>query len=222
MRRPDAPISILPGSVTCVVLTLFSIVALLPFCERRQEQPAPLPRNVETLISAIGEDSRHRSLPFTIYVLSQELSWKLESTSDLEGGARILSPELIDTINRAADVFCVGTASHEGGRRAEEARAARRADQLTGWVASVIRDAPRTHLYTLNAGQYKGETTGDSSCQRKAILIATSTHDPRVNLAEALASGLERQQRQYPFVYALLHSYSRSDRWLDPSLLALR
>jgi hypothetical protein len=155
-------------------------------------------------------------LPFTVYVLSQELSWKLESATDLEGDERLVSPALTDAINGSRDVFCVGTASFEGVTRAEEARAARRAAQLAEWVAAVIREPGQTHIFTLNAGQYRGPPEPDSGCQRKAILIVTGPHDDEVDLSEGLLSGLESQQEAFPVVYSLLHRYSRSNDWLKP------
>jgi hypothetical protein len=185
-------------------------------------EPAPAAAQVETRIVASGYDHNHRSLPFTVYVLSQGLSWKLESATDLEGGQVLLNPELIAAIRRAPDVFCVGTASSEGVTRAEEARAAQRARKLAEWVAAVIPAPERTRILTLNAGQYKGPIETGSAYQRKAIIIATGPHDAEVNLTEGLTSGLERRQEAFPVVYSLLHRYSRSKDWLARSTVATR
>jgi hypothetical protein len=211
----------IPASVPWILLTVLAAASLALrgyFSAPPVVEPAPMAaRQVETRIVASGNDKNQRSLPFTVYVLAQDLSWRLESATDLEGGQTLLNPELVAAIRRAPDVICVGTASFEGGARVEEARAAQRAGKLAEWVAEVVRTPHETRIYALNAGQYKGPNELSSASQRKAIIIATGAHDAEVNLAEGLASGLERQQEAFPLVYSLLHQYSRSDRWLDIS-----
>jgi hypothetical protein len=214
-------ISNIPGSFPWIVVTILAVAAAMvlavpPVDLSIKANPAsrPPPALVETRIVTVGEDQNHRSLPFTVYVLAQELSWKLESTEDLEGEKTILSPELTVAINHAQDVFCVGTASFEGGSQAEEARAAQRAGKLAQWVGTVIGKPGHTRLFTLNAGQYKGPTELISSYQRKAIILVTGPHDDKVDLGEGLRSGLEQTQQTSPVVYSLLHHYSRSREWL--------
>jgi hypothetical protein len=231
--RRHPPIGNIPGSFLWILLTILSIVVAVPFGTLRitpriapriapSPKSGPLPAQVETRIATVGEDQNHRRLPFTVYVLAQQLSWKLESAEDLEGEQTMLSPELIVAINQAQDVFCVGTASFEGDTRAEEARAAQRAGKLAQWVATVIGNPRRTRLFTLNAGQYKGPKELVSSFQRKAIILVTGPHDEKVDLSQGLRSGLEQTQRTSPVVYSLLHHYSRSNEWLklskDPAL----
>ena len=148
-----------------------------------------------------------------VYVLTDQVSWKLESTEELEGGRKLLSAELATAVNQARDVFCVGTASFEGGTEAEEARAEQRSGELARWIGTAIEKPNLVHLYTLNAGQYKGPPILASASQRKAIILVTGPHDDKVDLAEGLKSGLERQQAS-PLVYSLLHHYSRSHEWL--------
>ena len=213
-------ISGIPASVPWILVTILAVAAL-PFTHL--PGPAPVKTNpppepvvtVETQITSEGYDSHHRSLPFTVYILSHQLSWKLQSATDLEGEQSLLGPELASAINRARDVFCVGTASFEGVTRTEEARAAQRAVQLAQWVSTAIRNPGQTHLFTLNAGQYRGPPELDSTYQRKAILIVTGPHDDEVDLSEGLTAGLERQQQEFPVVYSLLHHYSRSKEWLE-------
>jgi len=176
-------------------------------------QPAPPPQ-VEASIQTEGLDAHQRALPFTVYVLSQELSWKLESVIDLEGHQPLLNPELAAAINRARDVFCVGTASFEGSTGKEEARAAERAATLERWARSAIQDPQSTRVFRVNAGQYKGPPELESANQRKAVLMVAEGHADDVDLSEALESGLRKKQQECPIVYGLLHHYSRSGEWL--------
>jgi hypothetical protein len=171
------------------------------------------PAQVEARIDTVGQDKNHRSLPFTVYVLAQQLSWQLESTRDLEGGATLLSPALIAAINGAPEVLCVGTASFEGTTLTEEARAGERAGKMAQWVGMAIRN-PHTRVITLNAGQYRGPADTESSQQRKAVILITGPHDDQVDLSEALRSGLERIRQTSPVVDSLLDHYSRSNQWL--------
>ena len=130
-------------------------------------KPAPRPQ-IERRIQAEGVDRHQHSAKFTIYVLSADLSWKLESVTDLEGNRPLLNPELHQAINRAQEVFCVGTASFEGATDSEERRAVRRAQTLAEWAGSAIEDRRKTHLYPVSAGQYRGPDSLTSSLQRKA------------------------------------------------------
>lgn len=213
------PISKIPGSFTWILFTLFAVVAAIP----RNPTPAkavpespPLPAQVEARIPTVGYDRNQRRLPFTVYVLTEQLSWKLRSSDDLQGTQPLLSPELIHAINEARDIFCVGAASFEGGRRAEEARAAHRAGRLREWVARVVANPGHPTVFALNAGQYEGPKDLVSSNQRKAIILITGPHDDQVDLSEGLQSGLEQQQAS-PVIYGLLHHYSRSNEWLKLS-----
>ncbi|HLK69038.1 MAG TPA: hypothetical protein VKU19_36650 [Bryobacteraceae bacterium] len=215
-RRPEAAI---PGAFSWI-LVLLLVMTLLPFVRQPEPVRSPVVRppakvvTVEAQIQAVGADSQNRILPFTVYVLSQQLSWKLDSVTDLANGRTLMDADLAAAINRARDIFCVGTASSEGARRPEEARAAQRATQLAEWVGTVVQSRDRTRVFTLNAGQYRGPPELESVYQRKAILIVTSPHDEEVNLGEGLASGLERQQQEFPVVRNLIHDYSRSKQWL--------
>jgi hypothetical protein len=210
----------IPGSFTWVLLFLFAMAGVVAVPAGRPpvsaiSKSSHLPASVETRITTEGFDSHHKLLPFTVYVLTEQLSWKLESADDLEGRQTILSPELILAVHAAREVFCVGTASSEGGTQTEERRADQRAAKLAHWVGGITGKAGHPRLFTLNAGQYKGPSELLSSYQRKAIILVTGPHEANVNLSEGLASGLERQQQTSPVIYGLLHHYSRSKVWLE-------
>jgi hypothetical protein len=210
----------IPASVACVLFTVVGVsLAVLygNFAPKVAPQPVPppppAPAQVETVVPTQGQDSRGRSLPFTVYVLAAQLSWRLESTNELEGGQTLLSPVLVAAINGAAEVFCVGTASFEGGARAEEARAGERAGRLAQWVGTAVANTT-TRVFTLNAGQYRGPKELASTEQRKAVILITGPHDAAVDLGEALGSGLQRIRQTNPVVNSLLSDYSRSHVWL--------
>lgn len=214
------------GSFTWILLAVLAAsvaVALQFLSTARPVEPAPPaarpvepvpPPQVETRIRTEGLDANRRPLPFTVYILSQEFSWKLESVSDLEGSQNLVNPELAAAVNRARDVICVGTASFEGATRVEEARAAERAGTLARWLGSAVRDPRSTRVFSVNAGQYKGPPALESANQRKAIVIVTEGHADDVDLSQALESGLRKKQQEYPIVYSLLHHYSRSGEWI--------
>jgi hypothetical protein len=217
-RSPQqAAFSKVPGSVVWILFVVLgsaiSVLIAAALDSPRAEVRPPAPQ-VESRISTAGYDKYHRLLPFTIYILSQQFSWKLESAVDLEGGRKLLDSDLAAAIHRARDVFCIGTASFEGATRTEEARAGQRAKRLAEWILPAIADARQTRLFTLNAGQYVGPKGLESDQQRKAVIIATGPHDEAVSLSEALKSGLEKEQRTSPVIYSLLHHYSNSRDWL--------
>jgi len=212
-------VSNIPASVACILFTLVGVaLAVLfgnfPVKEVHPPAAPPAPAQVEARIETVGQDARHRSLPFTVYVLAEQLSWRLESADELEGGRTLLSPSLVAAINAAPEVICVGTASLEGGSRAEEARAGERAGKLAKWVQTAVTN-PHTRVLAVNAGQYKGAGELASSQQRKAIILITGPHDAGVDIREALRSGLERLRPTSPVVASLLSGYSRSRDWLN-------
>jgi len=225
-RRLRPLASNIPGAFTSILVAVLAVSVAVPFgylftahpAEPAEPvetvQPAPPPQ-VEARIQTEGLDAHQRALPFTVYILSQELSWKLESVSDLEGSQPLLNPELAAAINRARDVFCVGTASSEGAARKEEARAAERAATLARWVGSAMQDPRSARVFRVNAGQYKGPPELESANQRKAVIMIAEGHADDVDLSQALTSGLRKKQQECPLVYSLLHHYSRSGEWLD-------
>jgi hypothetical protein len=209
-------LSNIPASVACILFTLVAAalgVLYGDFPAPKSPPSAAPPAQVETHIATEGEDRNHRHLPFTVYVLAEQLSWKLESTNDLEGGSTLLSPALLVALNGAPEVFCVGTASFEGATPAEEARADQRANRLAQWVKAAV-DRAHTRIFTLNAGQYRGQEELESARQRKAVILITGPHDDEVDLGEALRSGLEQIRKTSPVVDNLLSHYSRSRQWL--------
>ncbi|MCW5981111.1 MAG: hypothetical protein KIT09_23715 [Bryobacteraceae bacterium] len=211
-----SPISGIPPLLPLQLLGLLAavapaVVACLPARARPEAPPAS---RIEMRIATEGLDRQQRRMPFTIYVLSHERSWKFESATDLEEDQPLIDPELEAAIRRAHDVFCVGTASLEGAAPKEEARAAQRALRLARWVTAALRDEPRPRVYALNAGQYVGPPELDSSGQRKAVLFVTEPHDDDVDLESALRSGLQRKQSEHPVIHRLLLQYSRSSDWL--------
>jgi hypothetical protein len=215
--NPQPLMSGIPGAVPWILLVMILAVVIVPFTSLPAPhvvKTSPLPVTVEARIATQGRDSHQRILPFTIYVLTQQLSWTLESTEQLEGGQTLFSPELMAAVNRAPEVFCVGTASNEGVIQVEESRAAERARRLADWVGAVVGNTGRTRVFGLNAGQYKGPEELESACQRRAIIMVTGPHDGDVDLRESLTSGLEQTERSSAVVYSLLHHYSRSKEWL--------
>src|SRR5260221_294049 len=74
--------STIPGSVPWVLFTMLGAAVTVPlsyFPMTAGLDSGPLPAQVETRIATVGYDQKQRRLPFTVYVLTQQLSWKLES-----------------------------------------------------------------------------------------------------------------------------------------------
>src|SRR5262249_1467609 len=75
--------AVVPLILVVVLLWPFGIVALIEF--GRPDAPGviapPPPPIVEARVQTEGSDSRHRTVAFTVYVLSQRVSWRLESAT---------------------------------------------------------------------------------------------------------------------------------------------
>jgi hypothetical protein len=144
----------------------------------------------------------------------------LGSTSELEPPHATLtfSEEMRRSINEAREVICVGAssedirsgASEEEGRQEEEQRAMRRAETIALWVQRV-RSEPRVRIRKLNLGHHERAHraySGDTSDQRRVIIILVLEEEEGVNMDEALRDALEQERGKHPIYATILDNYS--------------
>ncbi|HMD35449.1 MAG TPA: hypothetical protein VKH42_10795, partial [Vicinamibacterales bacterium] len=86
-------------------------------------------------------------------------------------------------------------------------RAARRAEQIAVWVRKAItKPIP---IRKLNVGYHQPKPgTGNTSDQRRVVIILVLERDDQANLDQALRQAMERESERAPILDALLKEYS--------------
>lgn len=148
--------------------------------------------------------SNGKAAKFRIAIVTQEYRWKFASSDSIETGSiENKLPDLLDKIRgfeEAKGIIAVGAASQEGSTNQEIVRADRRADNIL-LILREHRISYRKGLYKLNLGQYHSviekKTIEETSIQRRVIIIAVLSSDPRMNFEEfrdALQKALSKSE----------------------------
>lgn len=194
---------------------------------RGRVMPPTPPEVVRDVVVRDAEDARGRKASFRIMLFSDEFRWRLASYDALETDTR---PEFTDemkaVLNQAQEIICVGASSEEvprgyslkQGRAHEEARAGRRAERIALWVRSAL--AKPVPIRKLNVGHHKStKGAGDTSDQRRVVIILVLDHDEGANLDETLRAAMARESIRAPIFEALLTRYSlaanRAFTWME-------
>jgi hypothetical protein len=209
--------------ISAAALTLYGGVltfATVSEVARLTSTLAPTPPEVTTdLVITGAADKLGRHASFRILLFTDEFRWRLNRHDALDATPTrpTFTPEMKAVLNEAEEVICVGASSEEipegvsfeTGRRAEERRAARRAEQIALWVReSVSRPVP---IRKLNVGHHDvtGES-GDTSDQRRVVIILVLEHDEGADLDQALRAAMAGESLRAPIFEALLTRYSLS------------
>jgi hypothetical protein len=98
-------------------------------------------------------------------------------------------------------------ASRDDGRVREEWRAARRAEKIAVWVRQALSGP--IPVRKLNIG-YHAPTrgAGDTSDQRRVVIILVLSHDEDTNIDQALRAAMARESPRAPIFDTLLTKYS--------------
>jgi hypothetical protein len=177
----------------------------------------PRPPEIEqdfTVRNALDEEGRRTS--FRILLFSDEYRWRINSYDFVQhGSARpIFTDEMKAVLNSAREVIAVGASSEEvpagasfsAGRRLEERRAALRAEKIAVWVREVLRTP--IPVRKLNVGHHSPTGNGDTSDQRRLIIILVLDHDEGADIDQALRSAMAGESVRAPIFEALLTKYS--------------
>lgn len=209
--------------ISAAALTLFGgslTYATVSEISRLTSALAPTPPEVTTdIVVAQAADRLGRHASFRILLFTDEFRWRLNRHDALDATPTrpTFTPEMKAVLDEAEEIICVGASSEEipegvtfeVGRRAEERRAARRAEQIALWVReSVSRPIP---IRKLNVGHH--DTTGDSSDtsdQRRVVIILVLEHDEGADLDQALRAAMASESLRAPIFEALLTRYSLS------------
>jgi hypothetical protein len=183
--------------------------------------PTP-PEVTRDLIVRDASDMLGRRASFRILLFTDEFRWRLSSSDTLENGSKgpLFTPEMKTVLNDAEEVICVGASSEEipagmpfeKGRAIEEQRAARRAEQIAMWVRSAM--SKPIPVRKLNAGYHlpTDGSPGDTSDQRRVVIILVLDRDKGTNIDEALRDTMMSESVRAPIFDTLLTLYSLSSR----------
>lgn len=178
--------------------------------------PTPPEVTHDVIVRDVG-DLQGRRASFRILLFTDKFRWRINSYRSLENqpAQPHFTPEMKAVLNSAEEIICVGASSEEvavaasttAGRTAEERRAARRADQIAVWVREALqRPIP---LRKLNVGLH-GPTgqVGNTSDQRRVVIILVLDHDADANIDEALRAAMLGEKQRAPIFETLLTRYS--------------
>ena len=183
--------------------------------------PTP-PEVTRDLIVRSALDTFGHRASFRILLFTDEFRWRLSSADTLENGSSrpTFTPEMMKVLDDAEEVICVGASSEEipagvsfeAGRKLEEQRASRRAEQIAVWVrSSLTKPIP---IRKLNAGYHLPTEGGsrDTSDERRVVIILVLDRDKGTNVDEALQDAMMHEAERAPIFDALLTKYSLSSR----------
>ena len=181
------------------------------------ELPPTPPEVVKDVVVRNAEDRLGRRASFRILLFTDEFRWRLNSydTLDAQNGRPVFTNEMKSVLSQAKEVICVGASSEEipagvsadVGRVTEERRAARRADQIALWVREALSAA--VPIRKLNVGHHVDTgRPGDTSDQRRVVIILVLDEDPGVNIDQALRAAMAGESLRAPIFEALLTRYS--------------
>lgn len=177
----------------------------------------PTPPEVEQDFTVRNaEDDEGRRTSFRILLFSDEFRWRINSFDQVEhGSARPrFTEEMKAVLNSAREVICVGASSEEipagvsfsAGRQNEERRAARRAEKIAVWVREVLRRP--IPVRKLNVGHHVPTGRGETSDQRRLVIILVLDQDEGADIDQALRSAMAGESVRAPIFEALLTKYS--------------
>ena len=178
-------------------------------------RPAP-PEVAQDFTVRNAEDDQGRRTSFRILLFSDEFKWRLNSYDVVEHGAAkpLFTDEMKAVLNSAREVICVGASSEEipagvsfaAGRLKEERRAALRAEKIAVWVREVLeRPIP---VRKLNVGHHSPTGDGETSDQRRVVIILVLDQDEGADIDQALRAAMAGESVRAPIFEALLTKYS--------------
>jgi len=154
-----------------------------------------------------GTDAEGRKADFRIYVLHDTYSWQLGSTWKIEHNGVEADPATIFQAPNFMKRFCesnaafaFGASSHEGPRGPNERTAEKRAVTVSKALTSVREVCEEGRIpivFGINLGEHETDPTCSnkacSAAQRRVIIISANEITTGVDMAAALAAGIEDQ-----------------------------
>ncbi len=164
-----------------------------------------------------AQDTQGRRASFRILLFSDEFRWRLSSYESTEDGAPFpaFTDEMKAVLDSAHEIICVGASSEEvpagvglkAGRAQEEWRAARRAERIAVWVRQGL--SKPVPVRKLNIGHHSPtKATGNTSDQRRVVVILVLDQDEGTNLDESLRGAMTQEAGRAPIFESLLTDYS--------------
>ena len=208
--------------ISTAALALFGSVlvyATVSEIDRLTLARAPTPPEVATDVVTVAADKLGRSAAFRILLFSDEFRWRLSSHNALDTTPTqpAFTSEMKAVLGEAEEIIVVGASSEELpdgvpfeiGRKAEEKRAARRAEKISTWVREAL--SKPIPIRKLNVGHHTPTSRpADTSDQRRVVIILVLEHDDGADLDQALRAAMANESLRAPVFEALLTRYSLS------------
>jgi hypothetical protein len=181
----------------------------------RISTPTP-PEVASDVIVRSARDDQGRRASFRVLLFTDEFRWRMSSYESLESRAEqpTFTPEMKAVLDRAREIIVVGASSEEivpglsleAGRRREEDRAGRRAGRIAWWVRQALSSP--VPVRKLNVGHHMPTGSGDTSDQRRVVIILVLEREDGTNVDQALRAAMALESINAPIFEALLTRYS--------------
>jgi hypothetical protein len=206
-------------SVTAFAIFTVGLAAVTLGEVRTLTRPlAPTPTEVirDVIVRNAADLVGHKA-SFRILLFTDEFRWRINSSDALDtpSGRPQFTSEMKAVLNDAKEIICVGASSEEIpsgvsyqlGRDTEERRSARRAEQIALWVReALVKPIP---VRKLNVGHHTPtKRPGDTSDQRRVVIILVLEHDEETNIDQALRDAMGKEAERAPVFDTLLTRYS--------------
>jgi len=166
-----------------------------------------------------GRDDRGNTGVFDVMVITQEHSWICRSEVAIDGDTP--GPALMEQLARshAYDPYkfliAIGTASHEGPKPKEDARADSRANTLGKWLIGSLKiTGVQRMVKRINLGQYEPDSVDPklpcrlTRSERPLVVIGVITKDDQLDIGVSLRNAFE-SKRSEAFFKNILRRYRR-------------
>lgn len=213
--RTGVALAVSTVALVVVGLYLSYATALEAIQLTRLATPTPSEVSEDVIVRGASDRAGHRA-SFRVMLFSDEFRWELASSDRLErDGAPAFTAEMRRVLDRAREVIVVGASSEEvvpglpfdTGRRIEERRAARRAEQIAMWVRQALSEP--VPVRKLNVGHHRMTAgTVDTSDQRRVVIILVLEREEGTNVDQALRDAMARESTNAPVFEGLLTRYS--------------
>ncbi len=181
--------------------------------------PTP-PEISHDLVVRNAKDDDGKNTSFRILLFTDEFRWRINSFDAIEkdGERPHFTDEMKKVLNSAREIITVGASSEEipagtsfnAGRQQEERRAARRAERIAMWVREAL-DKP-IPVRKLNVGHHAPTGKGDTSDQRRVVIILVLDQDDGANIDQSLRTAMAGEASRAPIFSSLLTKYSLGGR----------
>ena len=163
-----------------------------------------------------GQDPEGRQGTFDVLIVTKDRSWEFASDERIDGN--LPGDELMKRLAESEvfhpyqDLVAVGTASREGEKPKEDARADLRSARLSTWIVSALRSSTTNRkVWRINLGRYMPDRDteslqpSDTARERRLVVIGVIRKDAKLDVERALRNAFDMHSKEEFFREIVRH-----------------